>query len=49
MTQFKIQLTPAITGEKARSGFESSAEGTMVDGDVIWQLYIQQKNHFNHR
>ena len=28
-------LTPAITGEKARSGFESSSEAAMVDGDVI--------------
>ena len=27
-------ITPAITGEKARSGFESSAKGAMVDGDV---------------
>jgi hypothetical protein len=26
---------PAITGEKARSGFETSAEGTMVDGGVL--------------
>ena len=32
--KFPVKLTPAITGEKARSGFESSAGGTMVDGNV---------------
>ena len=31
-----VHITPAITGEKARSGFESSSEAAMVDGDVIF-------------
>ena len=35
-----LMLTPAITGEKARSGFESSAEGTMVDGDVRFLVIL---------
>ena len=34
-----VHITPAITGEKARSGFESSAEGTMVDGNVRDHCY----------
>ena len=35
-----LMLTPAITGEKARSGFESSTEGAMVDGDVMFHFDI---------
>ena len=35
-----LRITPAITGEKARSGFESSTEGAMVDGNVIPHKFI---------
>ncbi len=35
MVYSSIHITPAITGRKARSGLRSSAEGTVVDGDVM--------------
>lgn len=33
-----MHIKPAITDNKARSGFESSAEGAIVDDDVGCRL-----------
>ena len=43
-----VHITPAITGEKARSGFESSTEGAMVDGDVMHLLHFGKTHKLHH-